>query len=142
MGSFGAAAQEDQLPTWSLKASLGGKELVGEWELSKMPIVGDGENVKAAALASSTGVIAGSTVQFQIKLIDPDGVSTDITGSNKLTYLPKGCLVFAPNGKATVSQTSTPPWSCDKGDPVLLSIIYEDDVTNQAAINMYLLRIE
>nr|WP_180165733.1 hypothetical protein [Stenotrophomonas sp. SbOxS2]NYT98486.1 hypothetical protein [Stenotrophomonas sp. SbOxS2] len=140
--SFGAVAQEDQPPTWSLQASLEGKELVGEWELSKMPIVGDGENVKAAALDSSTGVKAGSTVQFRVKLIDPNGVATDITGSDKLMYLPKGCLVFTPDGKAAISQASTPPWSCDKGDPVMLSIVYADDVTNQTAINMYLLRIE
>lgn len=142
LGSFNAAAQDDAPPTWSLKASLQGKELTGEWELSKIPIEGDGENVKAAARAAISGVKAGSTVQFQIKLIAPNGVTTDITGSNKLIYQPMGCLDFTPDGKAKVATASTPPWSCDKGDPVLLSIIYSDDVTNQAAINMYMLRIE
>ncbi|AUI08766.1 hypothetical protein EF148_06205 [Stenotrophomonas maltophilia] len=141
LGSFGAMAQYDQRPTWSLKTSLQGRELVGEWELSKAPITGDGANVKAAALAA-TRVKAGSTMQFRVKLIDPSGVATDITGSNKLTYMPKGCLTFTQDGKATVSKTSTPPWSCNKGDPVMLTIIYADNGTKQTAVNMYLLTIE
>ncbi len=142
LGSFGAMAQEDQRPTWSLKTSLQGKELIGEWELSSMPATSNSASLRAAALAAPTGVKSGSTVQFRVKLVDPNGVVTDVTGSNKLRYMPKGCLAFTPDGKATVSKTSTPPWSCSKGDPVMLSIIYADDVTKQAAVNMYVLTIE
>ncbi len=45
------------------------------------------------------------------------------------------------NGIATVLRSAPEPWTCNSGDPVPLTIIYADQSTGVAAVNMYLFKI-
>ena len=45
------------------------------------------------------------------------------------------------NGLATVLKSAPAPWTCNPGDPVPVTIIYADQATGIAAVNMYLFKI-
>jgi hypothetical protein len=139
--SFGAMAQSDARPTWSLKTSVPSGELVGEWELSELSATASDSEVATAAAAAQVGVAAGSTFQLKVKLVDPTGAITDVTGSPKLIYRPKGCMSVNASGVATVLQTAAAPWTCNAGDPVPLTIIYGDQAIGAGAVNMYVFKI-
>ncbi|WP_422506597.1 hypothetical protein [Stenotrophomonas sp. GZD-301] len=140
--AFGVNAGDDGRPAWHLRAAIAGEALVGEWELSQSSSGGSGEEVLSGALVSQVGVAQGATFQIQVKLVDPSGVVTDVTGSPKLMYRPKACLTVAANGSATVAQAPDSLWPCDKGAPIPLTIIYADQSAGVAAINMYLMKVD
>jgi hypothetical protein len=97
--------------------------------------------VSSAARLAQVGVTKGSTFQLTVKLVSPAGVVTDVTGSPKLLYRPKGCMSIGANGLATVLKSAPAPWTCNPGDPVPVTIIYADQATGIAAVNMYLFKI-
>lgn len=97
--------------------------------------------VSAAADIAQVGVARGSSFQLKVKLVDPVGAETDVTGSSKLIYLPQGCMSVSADGTATVLQATAPPWTCNPGDPVPLTIIYADKASGIGAVNMYLFKI-
>lgn len=140
--AFTANAQDDGRPTWSLRASIAGQDLIGEWELSQLSSGASKEEVLSSALVSQVGVAQGAALQIQVKLVNPSGVVTDVTGSPKLMYRPKACLTVAANGTATVAQASDSLWPCDKGAPIPLTIIYADQSAGVAAVNMYLMKVD
>lgn len=139
--AFSAAAQDAGRPTWSLKASTPTADLVGEWELSTLSGGANASEVFAAAELAQVGVAKGASFQLTVKLVDPTGVVTDVTGSPKLMYRPKGCMSIGTNGVATVLQTAAAPWTCNPGDPIPVTVIYADQATGVAAMNMYLFKI-
>lgn len=139
--TFSAGAQDEGRPTWSLKASTPSADLVGEWELSTLSGGAGASEVLSAARIAQVGVTTGSSFQLRVKLVDPAGVTTDVTGSSKLIYRPKGCMSIAANGVATVLQSAPAPWTCNPGDPVPVTIVYADQTTGVAAMNMYLFKI-
>lgn len=139
---FSANAQDDGRPTWSLQAAIAGEDLIGEWELSQLSSGASQQEVLSGALVSQVGVAQGAAFQIQVKLVDPSGVVTDVTGSPKLMYRPKACLTVAANGSATVAQASDSLWPCDKGAPIPLTIIYADQSAGVAAVNMYLMKVD
>ncbi|WP_421567599.1 hypothetical protein [Stenotrophomonas sp. PD6] len=94
-----------------------------------------------AAGVAQVGVTKGSSFQLSVKLVDPAGAITDVTGSPKLIYRPKGCMSIGANGVVTVLQSASAPWNCNPGDPVPVTIIYADQATGVAAVNMYLFKI-
>lgn len=137
-----ALAQDSTLPTWSLKSSTPFSDLVGEWELSMFSGGSNEREVAAAAASAQVKVTRGSSFQLRVKLVNPAGVETDVTGSSKLMYLPKGCMVVSEDGIATVLQSAMAPWTCAPGDSVPLTIIYVDKTSDVAAVNMYLFSID
>lgn len=139
--TFQSVAQSDVRPTSSLKASIQGEELIGEWELSSLSGSADENEVLSAADTAKVSITRGSSFQIQVKILDPAGSVQDVTGSPNLMYLPKGCLVVQADGKATVPQSIAAPWSCDSGEPVPLTIIYSDGASGAAAVNMYLFKL-
>ena len=139
--TFPAGAQNHDKPTWSLKTSTPTAKLVGEWELSNPPGSARASQVSSAARLAQVGVTKGSTFQLTVKLVSPAGVVTDVTGSPKLLYRPKGCMSIGANGLATVLKSAPAPWTCNPGDPVPVTIIYADQATGIAAVNMYLFKI-
>jgi hypothetical protein len=139
--AFSAGAQDDDRPTWSLKASTPTADLVGEWELSILSGGANSNEVSNAAELAQVGVTKGSSFQLTVKLVDPNGAVTDVTGSPKLMYRPKGCMSIGANGVATVLQSAPAPWTCDLGDPIPVTVIYADQTTRVAAVNMYLFKI-
>lgn len=139
--AFSAGAQDDDRPTWSLKASTPTADLVGEWELSTLSGGASANEVSAAAGLAQVGVTKGSSFQLTVKLVDPNGAVTDVTGSLKLMYRPKGCMSIGTNGVATVLQSAPAPWTCDPGDPIPVTVIYADQATGVAAVNKYLFKI-
>ncbi|MFW3176905.1 hypothetical protein EX530_20195 [Xanthomonas phaseoli] len=140
--SVSSYAQDISPPAWGISASMPDQELIGEWELSQLSKGASPSEVLRSTRISEVAVESGASFQLHVKLIDPQGVVTDITSSPKLIYRPKGCLTVTADGFATVSQATQPPSSCSKGAPVPLSIIYADRSTGVAAINMYLFRID
>lgn len=136
-----AHAQGDDRPGWSLKASTPSAELVGEWELSARSNGASTSEASRAAELAQPGVTLGSSFQLQVKLVDPNGAVTHITGSPKLIYRPQGCMAVGADGIATVLQTAAPPWTCTPGDPIPLTIIYADATNGIGAMNMYLFKI-
>lgn len=140
--SFSAGAQSDDRPTWSLKTSTPNADLVGEWELSTLSGAATAKEVFSAADVAQVGVAKGTSFQLSVKLVDPAGNTTDITGSPKLIYRPKGCMSIGTNGVATVLQSAPAPWTCNTGDPVPVTVIYADQATGVAAVNMYLFKID
>ncbi len=139
--TFQSVAQDDMRPTSSLKASVEGEELIGEWELSLLSSSGDESEVLSAADTAQVSITRGSSFQIQVKILDPAGSVTDVTGSPNLMYLPKGCLLVQADGNATVPQSTAAPWSCDPGEPVPLTIIYSDGASGATAMNMYLFKL-
>lgn len=139
--AFSAGAQNSNKPTWSLKASTSTAKLVGEWELSNPSANAKASQAPSAADIVQVGVAKGSSFQLRVKLVSPAGVVTDVTGSPKLLYRPKGCMSIGANGVATVPHSAPAPWTCNSGDPVALSVIYADQATGVAAMNMYLFKI-
>lgn len=139
--SFGALAQSDARPTWSLKTSVPSGELVGEWELSELSATATDAAVASAAAVAQVEVEAGSSFQLEVKLVDPTGAVTNVTGSSKLIYRPKGCMSVSASGVATILQSAPAPWTCNVGDPVPLTIIYGDEATGAGAVNMYVFKI-
>lgn len=140
--AFSAGAQSSDKPTWSLQASTPTAKLVGEWELSNPSANAKASQAPSAAGIAQVGVTKGSSFQLAVKLVSPAGAVTDVTGSPKLLYRPKGCMTIGPNGVATVPQSAPAPWTCNSGDPVALSVIYADQATGVAAMNMYLFKIK
>jgi hypothetical protein len=139
--SFSAGAQDDGRPAWSLKASIPTADLVGEWELSTLSGGASASEVFNAADVAQVGVSKGASFQLGVKLVSPAGVETDVTGSPKLIYRPKGCMSIESNGVATVLQSAPAPWTCNSGDPVPVTVVYADQTAGVAAINMYLFKI-
>lgn len=139
--AFSAGAQNHDKPTWSLKTSTPTAKLIGEWELSNPSGNARASQVPSAASSAQVGVTKGSSFQLTVKLVSPAGVVTDVTGSPKLMYRPKGCMSIAANGVATVLRSAPAPWTCNPGDPVPVTIIYADQATGVAAVNMYLFKI-
>ncbi len=137
--SLGAHAQNDGRPTWSIKTSTPTANLVGEWELSTPP--GRTPTSKEIS-AAQVGVSSGASFQLKVKLVNPAGGTTDVTGSSKLSYRPQGCMSVNAKGVATVLKSAPPPWTCSPGDPIPLTIIYADQTTKVAAMNMYLFKIK
>lgn len=138
---FSAGAQNDGKPTWSLKASTPTAKLVGEWELSNPPGAATARPGSSTPGVAQVGVTKGASFQLSVKLVSPTGVVKDVTGSPKLIYRPKGCMSIGANGIATVLRSAPAPWTCNSGDPVPLTIIYADQSTGVAAVNMYLFKI-
>lgn len=136
-----AGAQEDGRPTWSLKASTPTAKLIGEWELSNPSGDARANHVSGAAGIAQAGVTKGASFQLTVKLVNPAGAITDVTGSSKLIYRPKGCMSIAANGIATVLRSAPAPWTCNSGDPIPVTIIYADKATGVAAVNMYVFKI-
>lgn len=99
--TFAAGAQNNDKPTWSLKASTPTAKLVGEWELSNPSGNARSSQLSNAAGMAQVGVTKGSSFQLTVKLVSPAGVVSDVTGSPKLTYRPKGCMSIGVNGIAT-----------------------------------------
>ncbi len=97
--------------------------------------------VFSAAGLAQVGVTTGASFQLSVKLVDPAGATTDITGSPKLIYRPKGCMAIDANGIATVLQSAPTPWTCNTGDPIPVTVVYADQTTGVAAVNMYLFKI-
>lgn len=141
MTAFSAGAQDNGRPTWSLKASTPTAKLIGEWELSNPSGNARSSQVPSAAASAQVGVAKGSSFQLTVKLVSPAGAVTDVTGSPKLMYRPKGCMSIAANGVATIPRSAPAPWTCNPGDPVPVTIIYADQATGVAAMNMYLFKI-
>lgn len=139
--AFSAGAQNSDKPTWSLKASTPTAKLVGEWELSNPSANAKASQANSAAGIAQVGVTKGSSFQLTVKLVSPSGVVTDVTGSPKLLYRPKGCMTIGANGVATVPQSAPAPWTCNSSDLVPVTIIYADQATGVAAVNMYLFKI-
>lgn len=135
-----AIAQTPQaVPSWTLKARINGVELVGEWELDDIP----GEaTADAATAAAVVRVDKDSTFQLGVDLLDPNGARQDVSGSTKLMYRSLGCLTITSAGVATVAAPPSSRWSCDAGGLIPLTIIYKDEASGVAAINMYLFKIE
>jgi len=140
--TFSVGAQSDDRPTWSLKASTPSTDLVGEWELSTLSGAATANEVFSAAGIAQVGVARGSSFQLRVKLVDPAGNTTDVTGSPKLIYRPKGCMSIGTNGVATVLHSAPAPWTCSAGDPIPVTVIYADQTTGVAAVNMYLFKID
>lgn len=139
---YGALAQDDAPPTWSIRASIAGEELVGEWELSELSKGAGAGEVFSSAEVSKVGVQRGSSFQIHVELVNPAGEASDITGSAGLIYRPKACLTITAAGVATVAQSSTSLWACNKGDPVPITIIYIDKSSGVAAVNMYMMTLD
>lgn len=139
--AFSAGAQSSEKPTWSLKASTPAAKLVGEWELSNPSANARASQASSPAGIAPVGVTRGSSFQLTVKLVSPAGVVTDVTGSPKLLYRPKGCMTIGANGVATVPQSAPAPWTCNSSDLVPVTIIYADQATGVAAVNMYLFKI-
>jgi len=140
--TFSVDAQSVDRPTWSLKASTPTADLVGEWELSTLSGAATANEVFSAADIAQVGVTRGSSFQLRVKLVDPAGSTTDVTGSPKLIYRPKGCMSIGTNGVATVLHSAPAPWTCNTGDPVPVTVIYADQASGVAAVNMYLFKID
>ncbi|WP_146095081.1 hypothetical protein [Xanthomonas arboricola] len=136
--SGGVCAQSDAPPTWTIRASITGKQLVGEWELSKIK---SQDELLQAATSAQVGVNRGSSFQIEVKLVNPAGVETDVTGSSKLLYRPKACLNVTTSGMATLPSIPSSPGTCLPGDPVPFTIIYFDKSAGIAAANMYSMKI-
>lgn len=139
--ALNSQAQDAIPPAWSLRAAIAGEELTGEWELSQLSTAASANEVVSSAEVSQVGVAPGASFLIQVKLVDPAGVTTDVTGSAKLVYRPKACLTVAADGTATVATTPSSLWSCEKGAPIPLTIIYADQTAGIAAVNMYLMRV-
>lgn len=140
--AFGSSAQSDERPDWSIRASIGNVDLIGEWELSELLSDASSEEVLAGAAVSQVGVKRNSSFQVNVQLVSPNGAVTDITGSSKLMYRPKACMTVASNGVATVVPGENSLWTCEKGDPIPLTIIYADPTSKVVAMNIYLLQAE
>lgn len=140
--SFDAGAQTADRPEWSIRASIGSVDLIGEWELSTLLENSTSEEVLDGAAVSQVGVEMGSSFQLSVKLVSPSGQVSDITGSSKLMYRPKACMTVAANGVATVVPDANALWACEKGDPIPLTIIYADPSSKIATMNVYLLRAD
>lgn len=142
MTAVSAGAQtDDGRPTWSLKASTPKAHLVGEWELSNPSGNAGAQKNSSGAGMTQLGVSKGSSFQLTVKLVSPAGVVKDVTGSPKLMYRPKGCMTVGATGIAAIPKSAPAPWTCNPGDPVPLTIIYADQATGIAAMNMYLFKI-
>lgn len=141
VAAFSSSAQNDGRPTWSLKASTPTAKLIGEWELSNPSGGARANQGSGAAGIAQVGVAIGASFQLSVKLVSPAGDITDVTGSSNLIYRPKGCMSIAPNGIATVLRSAPPPWTCNPGDPIPVTIIYADKATGVAAMNMYVFTI-
>lgn len=139
--AFSAGAQNSDKPTWSLKASTPTAKLVGEWELSNPSANARASQASSPAGIAPVGVTKGSSFQLTVKLVSPAGVVTDVTVSPKLLYRPKGRMTIGANGVATVPHSAPAPLTCNSGDPVAFSVIYADQATGVAAMNMYLFKI-
>jgi len=139
--AFSAGAQSSDRPTWSLKASTPTAKLVGEWELSNPSPNARASQASSPAGIAPVGVTRGTSFQIAVKLVSPAGVVKDVTGSPKLIYRPKGCMSIGAKGVATVLHSAPAPWTCNPGDPVPVTIIYADQATGVAAVNMYLFKI-
>lgn len=139
--AYSASAQDSDKPTWSLKASTPAAKLIGEWELSNSSDNAREGQVPSAASMAQVGVTKGTSFQLTVKLVSPAGVVTDVTGSPKLIYRPKGCMSIAANGITTVLRSASAPWTCNTGDTIPLTVIYADQATGVAAVNMYLFKI-
>ena len=137
-----AYAQSDAKPNWSLRTSTPSAALVGEWELASRSNGMAADSGPGAADAARASVARGASFQLRVKLVDPTGSITDITGSPKLIYRPKGCMAVDAGGVATVLQTAAPPWTCGPGDAIPLTIIYADAPAGVAAMNMYVFTID
>ncbi|QJD66449.1 hypothetical protein HG421_01015 [Xanthomonas campestris pv. badrii] len=141
LGAFPTSvyAQNDVPPTWTIRAAIPGKQLLGEWELAK--ITSQDELMRQAA-AAQVGVSRGSSFQIEVKLVNPAGVEMDVTGSSKLLYRPKACLIVTAGGLATLPSIPSSPGTCQPGDPVPFTIIYFDKSAGIAAANMYSMKID
>ncbi|MEA9588185.1 hypothetical protein VC279_14655 [Xanthomonas sp. WHRI 10064A] len=135
----GVSAQNDAPPTWTIRASIPGKQLVGEWELSKIK---SQDELLQAATSAQVEVNRGSSFQLEVKIVNPAGVETDVTGSSKLLYRPKACLNVTASGMATLPSIPSSPGTCLPGDPVPFTIIYLDKSAGIAAANMYSMKIK
>lgn len=136
--SMRVCAQNDTPPTWTLRAAIPGKQLVGEWELSKIK---SQDELLQNATSAQVGVSRGSSFQIEVKLINPAGVEMDVTGSSKLLYRPKACLNVTASGFATLPSIPSSSGACQTGDPVPFTIIYLDKSAGIAAANMYSMKI-
>lgn len=76
--------------------------------------------------AAQVGVTKGDSLQLTGKLVNLAGRVTDVTGSPKLIYRPKGCMSITANGVATVVRSAPALWTCNSGDPIEVSVIYAD----------------
>ncbi|QBG93822.1 hypothetical protein EYR26_23170 [Xanthomonas oryzae] len=131
-------AQNDDPPTWTIRAAIPGKQLVGEWELSKIK---SQDELLQMSTSAQVDVSRGSSFQIEVKLINPAGVEVDVTGSSKLLYRPKACLSITAGGLATLPSIPSSPGTCQPGDPVPFTIIYFDKSAGVAAANMYSMKI-
>ncbi|PKM31123.1 MAG: hypothetical protein CVV07_02885 [Gammaproteobacteria bacterium HGW-Gammaproteobacteria-11] len=129
-------------PAWTLKARIEGVEMVGDWELARIRATSGDSAADNAADTSQIAVAKDSTFQIGVDIVDAAGVRQDVSGSPKLIYRPQGCLSVNSVGVATVATAPSPRWTCNVGDVIPLTIVYKEDATNVAAMNMYLLKIE
>lgn len=101
--------------TWGLQASIAGEELTGAWGLSQVSSAVNRREVLAGAEVSQVGVVLGTYFPIQVKLVDPVGTVMGVTGSAKILCRPKACLTVTVGGTATVAESPTSLWACEKG---------------------------
>jgi hypothetical protein len=137
LGSPSQAQQQQPDDRYQIRLSVGGVPVPGSQELL-VRINGKPRPEQDAVLSEPWPELArGQKSQLVVKVTDPNGVTTNYTKGNRISFEHFGCLTINKNGVMTV----TPSGTCSMPDAPVLLVGYYDSTGKPVTYSEFLFKV-